>query len=73
MLLCVVWQNFTDISEVLTSCIIIAMRPTHRLDDGGSKHLIVLMMDAVKTSETSVNFYQTTRCNIPEDITNSPP
>jgi hypothetical protein len=29
--------------------------------------LIVLMMEAVSTSETSVNFYQTTRRNIPED------
>jgi hypothetical protein len=29
----------------------------HRPDDGGSKH----------TSETSVNFYQTTRCKNPED------
>jgi hypothetical protein len=25
------------------------------------------MMEAVSTSETSVNFYQTTRCTIPED------
>jgi hypothetical protein len=29
--------------------------------------LIALMMEAVSTFETSVNFYQTTRCNIPED------
>jgi hypothetical protein len=28
--------------------------------------LIVLMMDAVNTSETSVDFYETTRHNIPE-------
>jgi hypothetical protein len=28
---------------------------------------IALMMEAVNTSETSVNFYQTTRRNIPED------
>jgi hypothetical protein len=28
---------------------------------------ITLMMEAVSTSETSVNFYQTTRSNIPED------
>jgi hypothetical protein len=27
----------------------------------------VLMMEAANTSEMSVNFYQTTRCNIPED------
>jgi hypothetical protein len=28
---------------------------------------IALMMDAASTSETSVNFYQTTQRNIPED------
>jgi hypothetical protein len=30
--------------------------------------LIALMMVAARTSETSVNFYQTTRRNNPEDI-----
>jgi hypothetical protein len=29
--------------------------------------IIVLMIEAVSTSETSVNFYQTTWRNIPED------
>jgi hypothetical protein len=29
--------------------------------------LIVLMMEAVRASETSVYFYQTTLCSIPED------
>jgi hypothetical protein len=33
----------------------------------GDESLIALMMEAVSTSETSVNFYQTTRRNIPED------
>jgi hypothetical protein len=28
---------------------------------------IALMMEAARTSETSVNFYQTTRCYNPED------
>jgi hypothetical protein len=28
--------------------------------------IIALMMEAARTSETSVNFYQTTRRNIPE-------
>jgi hypothetical protein len=32
-----------------------------------SSGLITLMMEAVSTSETSVNFYQTTRRSIPED------
>jgi hypothetical protein len=30
-------------------------------------YVISLMMDAVNTSKTPVNFYQTTRRNIPED------
>jgi hypothetical protein len=29
--------------------------------------IIALMMEAVSTSETSVNFHQTTRRNIPQD------
>jgi hypothetical protein len=41
---------FTDVSEVLTAFINIA-----------------LMMVAARTSETSVNVYQTTRRNNPED------
>jgi hypothetical protein len=48
---CVV--KFTDVSEVFAASIIEAM--------------IVQMMEAVGTSETSVNLYQTKRCNNPED------
>jgi hypothetical protein len=33
----------------------------------GASIIIVQMMEAANTSETSVNFYQTTRRNIPED------
>jgi hypothetical protein len=29
--------------------------------------IITLMMEAASTSETSINFYQTTRCYSPED------
>jgi hypothetical protein len=28
---------------------------------------IALMVETAKTSETSINFYETTRCNTPED------
>jgi hypothetical protein len=31
-------------------------------------HQVALMVEAVSTSETSVNFYETTRRNIPEDL-----
>jgi hypothetical protein len=36
-------------------------------EDGLDAAMIALMMEAVSTSETSVNIYQTTRRNIPED------
>jgi hypothetical protein len=49
----VVWQKFTDVSEVLAASIIRA--------------IIALMMEASSTCETSVSFCQTTRCNNPED------
>jgi hypothetical protein len=49
----VVWYIKTDVSEVLTVSFIRAMS--------------TLMMRAVSTSETSVNIYETTRRNIPED------
>jgi hypothetical protein len=48
----VVWYKLADVSEVLTAPIIRA---------------ITMLMEAVWSSETSVN-YQTTRRNIPEDI-----
>lgn len=43
----------TDVSEVLTLTIFTV--------------IIALMMQAVGTPETSVNIYQITRCNMPED------
>jgi hypothetical protein len=49
MLRSVVWQKFTDVSEVLAASV------------------IALMMKAARTSETLVNFYQTTRRYNPED------
>jgi hypothetical protein len=56
----------TDVSEVLTAFIIKAI--VNVLDfSSSSSSSIALMMDAVSTSETSVNFYQTTRRNIPEN------
>jgi hypothetical protein len=49
-------QTFTDISEVLAASIIRANRA-----------IISLMMEAARTSETSVNVYQNTPRNNPED------
>jgi hypothetical protein len=49
------WK-FTNVSEVLAASIIRAMSMS-----------IALMMEAATTSETLVNFYQTTRCYNPED------
>jgi hypothetical protein len=53
----VVSQHFTDVSEMLGAFIIREM----------SIVPIVVMMKAVSTFETSLNFYQTTRLNNPED------
>jgi hypothetical protein len=39
-----------------------------RFRDVPTSGLIALMMEAASTCETSVNFYQTTRRNIPDDI-----
>jgi hypothetical protein len=55
MLRRVVWKKFPDFSEELAAPIIKAVS-THRPDDG----------ERASTSETSVNFYQTIRRNIPE-------
>jgi hypothetical protein len=52
MLRLVVWQKFTNVSEVLAASIIRAMSE---------------MMETTSISETSVNFYEITRRNIPED------
>jgi hypothetical protein len=62
----------TDVSEVRTASIIRAVRPVH-LDYYITSYLfaqgslIALMMEAVRTSETSVSIYLTTRQYIPED------
>jgi hypothetical protein len=55
ILRCVVSQKLTDISQVLTGSIMRASK------------LIALMTEAGITSETSVNFYETTRRSILED------
>jgi hypothetical protein len=55
MLRRVVWSKFTDVSEVLTASIIRAIQDD-RSDEGGSKNLWNV-----------VNFYESTRRNIPED------
>jgi hypothetical protein len=55
MLRRVVWKKFTYVSEVLAASIIRAVS------------IIALIIVAASTSETSVDFYQITRRNIPED------
>jgi hypothetical protein len=52
VLRCVVWQKFTDVSEVFAASNITA---------------IALVMEAASISETPADFYQTTRRIIPED------
>jgi hypothetical protein len=54
MLRRVVWYKFTDVPEVLAASIIRSMP-------------IALMMGVTSTYETSVNFCQISRHNIPED------
>jgi hypothetical protein len=48
-----VWYKFTDVSEVLTS--------------SNMRAITILIMEAVSTSEMSVNFYQTIQRYITED------
>jgi hypothetical protein len=50
--------------EVLAASII---RATRAVSHVILELLIAVMMEAVSTSETSLNFYRTTRCNIRED------
>jgi hypothetical protein len=52
----VVQQILTDVSEDLTASIIRVMRM-----------IVTLMMETVRSSSISVNTYQITRCNIPQD------
>jgi membrane-bound lytic murein transglycosylase MltF len=57
--------TWTDLGVNLEVC---GEKPaTNRLRYGTARAMIALMMEAVRSSETSVNFYQTTRRNIPED------
>jgi hypothetical protein len=50
--------------EVLTAA---SMKMTVICNVAQCSLMIALMMEAASTSETSVNFYQTTRRSIPED------
>jgi hypothetical protein len=72
-----VWQKFIDVSVMLTASIIRAMSAlimealsTSETSENlyHEERLIALMMEAARTtSETLVNFYQTTRRYNPED------
>jgi hypothetical protein len=50
----VVWKKFSVVSEMLATSIV-------------TDNLTSLMMEAASISETTVNFFQTTRRNNPED------
>jgi hypothetical protein len=39
-----------------------------KMSSGTLRHVIAVMMEAAGTCETSVNFYQTARLDISEDI-----
>jgi hypothetical protein len=49
-------RSLVEVSEVLTVSIL-----------GAINTIVALMMEAISTSETSENFYQTRRRNIPEN------
>jgi hypothetical protein len=53
------WWKLTDVSEMHTASVTRAM-------SSSSVSVITLVMEALRTSETSVNFYETTRRNILE-------
>jgi hypothetical protein len=57
-----------SISNVATVILISRFLCLHTVLLLAAEITIALMMAAVSTSETSVNFYQITRRNIPEDI-----
>jgi hypothetical protein len=74
MLRNVVSQKLTDVSQVPAAFIIRVMskprakKEVKKLEQAGPGQAInALMMEAVSNSETVVNFYETTRRNIPED------
>lgn len=48
----IVWKKFIDVSEILVSSVI--------------EDIIALTMETAGMSQMSVNFYQTTRRNVPE-------
>jgi hypothetical protein len=52
---------------LLGCCAVVGQKLTDVLEELTASVIIALMMEAASTSETSVNFYQTTQRNIPED------
>jgi hypothetical protein len=62
-LLHVIWL-LTQISGLLKMVVVWDVSPCSLVD---TDRRIILMTEAVRSSETSVNMYQNTGCNIPED------
>jgi hypothetical protein len=58
---------FWDIAPCCLVEVYRRFRGAYCLHHQGDESLITLMLEAVSTFETSVNFYQTSRRNIPED------
>jgi hypothetical protein len=63
----IVSYKLTDVSEVLTTSIIIALMLEVSKMSANFSVIVALMMKRVSTCETLVGFYETTRRNIPEN------
>jgi hypothetical protein len=61
------FRVFLDVAPCSHVEVDLSFRGAYRLHQGDKWMITALMMEAVRTSETSVNFNMTTRRYIPED------